>query len=311
MSPEIKFIFFQLVIVGPFFLGFIGKKKFPELSGASKKMVTFNLAVLEPPIILWSIWGLSLTPEMAALPVFGLFMVVVGFFLGKIAAPLLDLSFKGRKTFVISASLANHGFTMGGFICYLISGETGLALSSIFLIYFIPFTFLFLFAYAGLDGKNRFSLKTVAGFFLTLKNMPLLAVLIALALNLMEVRRPLFVFPTDALLILSVGLYYLTLGITFEPVDLKPFERHHGVIAMEKFVVIPLLVSLVSGILPVTPEIKQVVLIQSFMPAAIYSVVTSIIFDLDSRLASSLFVVNSLLFILIVFPVLVWLGRSI
>ena len=308
MSPEIKFILFQLVIVFPFFLGFFGKKKYPAFNGASRKMVAFNLAVLEPPVILWSIWGLSLCREMALLPLLGLFMVVMGFFLGTITAPFLDLSLKGKKTFVISSSLANHGFTMGGFICYLIAGEKGLALSSIFLIYFIPFTFLFLFSYAGFDGKKRFSLKGASGFFLTRKNMPLLAVVIALALNLWEVPRPALFFPTDALLILSVGGYYLTLGMTFELEDLKFFDKRHGVIAIEKFVVIPVCVSLFSGLFSISPEIKQVAWIQSFMPAAIYSVVTSILFDLDSRLASSLFVVNSLLFILFVFPILVALG---
>ena len=55
---------------------------------------------------------------------------------------------------------------------------------------------------------------------------------------------------------------------------------------------------------PISHDIKSVIQIQSFMPAAIYSVVTAVLFDLDARLASSLFVVNTLIFILLVLPVM-------
>jgi predicted permease len=50
--------------------------------------------------------------------------------------------------------------------------------------------------------------------------------------------------------------------------------------------------------------VEAVIVIQSFMPVAIYSVVASVLFDLDKELASNLFVFNTLFFLLIVLPLL-------
>ncbi|MBU0993787.1 MAG: hypothetical protein KJ737_14935 [Proteobacteria bacterium] len=310
LTPEIKFVIFQLVIVVPFFSGFFLKQVMLRLKDVSRKMVTLNLAMIEPPIVLWSIWGLALSSEMIVLPFFGLLIVVAGFIFGRCAAPSLHFSKKGSKTFIISSSLANHGFTMGGFLCYLVSGEKGLALSSIFLVYFIPFTFLFIFSYAGFDKKRKWAANDIRDFILTVRNMPLLAVMGALLIKSMHIRRPDIFFPMDTFLIVSVALYYFTLGINFEPADLKPFKKEHVMLAVEKFIFIPCVVFLFLCISALSQDVKQVIMIQSFMPAAIYSVVTSIIFDLDSRLASSLFVLNSLVFILIVLPIFALVGRS-
>jgi hypothetical protein len=49
-------------------------------------------------------------------------------------------------------------------------------------------------------------------------------------------------------------------------------------------------------------------MIQSFMPVAILSVVVSIIFELDTRMSSNLFVWNTILFLLIIFPLVYWYG---
>ena len=151
---DLKLIGFQLVMVIPFLLGYILYRRFRQLSKIANKLVILNLTVFEPPIILWSIWGLALRDEMFLLPLAGLIMVILGFCLGKAMTPLLIPDIQHRKIFVISSSLANHGFTMGGVICYLFLGEKGLALSAIFITYFVPYTILFIFFYAGLGTKT-------------------------------------------------------------------------------------------------------------------------------------------------------------
>ena len=155
MPTELKFAIFQLVIILPFLAGSLLKNSFKHPDKTSKKLISVNLAVIEPPIVLWSIWGLTLNVEMIFLPVSGLCLAVSGFFIGKLAIRKTRLTGMDAETYVISSSLANHGFTMGGFLCYLFAGEQGLALSAIFLIYFIPYTFLFIFPYAGLKNKQQ------------------------------------------------------------------------------------------------------------------------------------------------------------
>ena len=60
----------------------------------------------------------------------------------------------------------------------------------------------------------------------------------------------------------------------------------------------------VLSVVNLDSQVEKVILVQSFMPAAIYSVVASVLFDLDTRLSSNLFVLNSLIFLLLVLPLL-------
>jgi len=303
----LKFILFQILILLPFSAGIVMKKYFADPAAMSKKIIMVNLMVLEPPVILWTIWGLTVSPGLAFLPAAGLFMVLAGLLAGNVLAPLLGLVGAGRKTFIISSSLANHGFTMGGLICYIFLKETGLGLSSIFISYFVPYTFLVIFSYARAGRQYRAGLRY---FLVSYQNMPLYAALAALALLLSGLRRPALDPPLEPLIMASVALYYWTLGLTVNMKEIFPLRREHAALAAVRFLIIPALACLLLLGIPMGEDIKTVIRIQSFMPAAIYSVMTSVLFDLDSRLASSLFVVNTLLFIIVVVPAMVWLRQA-
>jgi len=299
----VKFIIFQFLIIVPFIAGYRMKTLLDDPPAVSKKVIRVNLMLLEPPVIFWSIWGLQIRHEMAVLPVAGLCIVIAGFVLGKLSLPLLRLKGAARKTFLISASLANHGFTMGGFICYLFMKETGLALSSIFIMYFMPYTFLVIFSYAQ-AGTGKFTLRSARDFILSYRNMPLFAALAALLLLATEIPRPRLDPPVDLVMMLSVVFYYWTLGLSHDLREGIALRRGHVALAAIKFLLVPAAAFLALQWAPIGRDIKSVIQIQSFMPAAIYSVVTAILFDLDARLASSLFVVNTVMFILIVLPVM-------
>lgn len=303
MSHALKFIIFQFLIIAPFIAGYRMKSLMADPPAVSKKVIRINLMLLEPPVIFWSIWGLQVRREMAILPVAGLCIVTAGFILGRLSLPLLRLEGAARKTYLISASLANHGFTMGGFICYLFMKETGLALSSIFIIYFMPYTFLVIFSYAR-AGPGGFNLRSAVDFILSYRNIPLFAAIAALSCLAAGIPRPLLEPPVDLLMMLSVMLYYWTLGLGFNLRDVSTLKRGQCSLAAIKFLLIPAAAFLLLYRAPLDQDIKSVIQIQSFMPAAIYSVVTAVLFDLDARLASSLFVVNTLIFILVVLPVM-------
>ena len=197
---------------------------------------------------------------------------------------------------------------MGGFLCYLFGGETGLGLSAIFIAYFMPFTFMVIFPWAQrISTGSRYSIAFFKEFALNLQNMPLLAVFAALFLHLAGIPRPDINFPLDLLLVISIGLYYFTLGINFDIQDLRSLRKEQFSLAATKFLILPAAASLVLEITELSYTIKSVIILQSFMPAAIYSVVSSILFKLDSRLASGLFVLNSLFFLVLILPVLFFL----
>jgi predicted permease len=224
---------------------------------------------------------------------------------GSLAASMLRLSGKRRQTFLISSSLANHGFTMGGFLCYFLLGESGLGLSVILVLYFIPYVYCLVFPYARADAGQRISFR---GFFkknmFDTQNMPLFAMAAGLLLNAAGIKRPAVAFPLDALLLASISLYYLTLGISFTRMDMRGIRRELAALSIIKFIIVPGAAFAVLSLLPVDPALKAVIQLQAFMPAAIFSMVTAVLFDLDTDLASGLFVSNTIVFLAVILPAL-------
>ncbi len=310
-----KFIIFQVMILVPFLAGPVVKRKFRNSSNLSKGIINFNLIFIEPLIVFWSVWGLSLNKNLIILPLAGVLMVLSGMSAGVIFNTVLKLADKKRATFLISSSLANHGFTMGGFLCYLLFGEKGLALSLIFISYFMPLIFLFIFPYArGVGCREEEGItgfKKLKPFLLNLQNMPFYALLMAIVLQLAGLARPAYKLSLDPLLLTSVGLYYFSLGTNFRSVDIKPALKENFALSVIKFLIVPLLVFVVLKWLPLETTAKQVIMLEAFMPVAIYSVISSILFDLDSSLASGMFVLNTLFFLFLVLPFIMLGGKII
>ncbi|MDY6969420.1 MAG: AEC family transporter [Spirochaetota bacterium] len=306
MSLITKYILFQILIVAPFIAGYFLKNKFRDVEALTKKLIGINLATIDPIIVLWSIWGLSISLKLILLPISGIVIVLIGMLLGYVLVNFLSLEEKSRATFLISSSMANHGFTMGGFICYLLLGETGLGLSMIFISYFMPYLILFIFPYAKISSKiSNYKENFVRNFIFNLQNMPIYSVILALIFHAFDFKRPDFNFPVTLFLMISISIYYFSLGTSFSFDGLTKIIKENIFLASLKFLIIPITVYFLLKTVNLTSSLKAVIFIQSFMPAAVYSVISSILFDLDSKLASGLFIFNTVVFITIVLPILI------
>jgi predicted permease len=305
MPIYLKFAFFQCAIIIPFIAGCALRTRLASPQELSRSLVRVNIFCLEPLIVLWCTWGLTMSAELMVLPVFGLGLVAAGVLAGSVAATFLKLEGPRRKSFLISTSLANHGFTMGGALCYFFFGEKGLGYSVILVLYFIPYVYCLVFPYskAGTGGRifPRGELKKI---IFTLQNMPLFAMAAGLLLSSTGISRPDIAFPVDWLLLCSVSLYYFTLGITFTGVDIGGTRRELAALSVIKFIILPGAAFMLLSLLPLDSAVKGVIQMQACMPAAIYSVVTAVLFDQDSDLASSLFVSSTVIFLVGVLPVI-------
>jgi len=305
MSIYLKFILFQAAVVIPFVAGACARRRINAPQHSTRNLVRINIIGLEPLIVLWCAWGLKISPVIMILPVAGFGIIATGVMAGSCAAKLLKLSGKRRQTFLISSSLANHGFTMGGFLCYFFLGEQGLGLSALFCLYFIPYVYCLVFPYARAGSSKKISFR---GFFkkfaLDSQNLPLFAMTAGLFLNAAGIRRPDIAFPVNALLMASIALYYFTLGISFTQGAIHGIRKELIAVSAIKFVIVPGLTFIVLSLLPLALSVKTVIQLQSFMPAAIYSMVTAVLFDLDTDLASGLFVCNTVVFLTAVLPLL-------
>lgn len=316
MNIEIKFILIWALIIIPFFAGSILRGKIRSPQATAKKLIRVNLFFLEPVILFWTIWGMKLHADVAILPIAGIITVITGFITGKIMLKLLNLKGVTSDSYLISSTLANQGMTLGGLICYLIAGEQGLALATIYVIYYLPFVFTFIFPFAkysslkhkeGNISKQRRTFKDFIDFFCNLQNLPLAGIIAALVLHCSGIQRPGILFPLDYILFTAITVYYLTLGINFEIGHITAAIREQAALAFSKFIVLPVITFILLNFVELEPSVETVIQVQSFMPAAVYSVISSILFDLDSKLTSGLFVVNSLLFLVVVLPALMML----
>ena len=305
MSPGVAFAVFQTVIIGPFFAGIVLRRRVAEPERFTRRLLRANITLIEPLIVVWCVWGLAFSRAVALMPAAGLCLAVCGLAVGIAAMPWLGFQKKQRATFLLSATLSNHGFTMGGFLCYLFFGEQGLGLSVIMVLYFIPY--LYGFVFPCMQAVTRAPQRTSAlrDYILDARNMPLVALAAAALLQGMGIERPAIALPVDALLALSIALYYLTVGMNFVATGFRGLLRPHLCLAAIKFAVVPLCAAGILGFVPIAQNMKAVILLQSCMPAAVYSVVTAVLFGLDAGLASSLFVVNTAVFLGLVLPV-VW-----
>lgn len=312
MDISLKLILFWIIILISFTAGGYYKKIFPDKNETARKLITLNLIFVEPPILLWTIWGLSITRDAAILPIAGLFTVICGFIAGMVITRILKIKGKSGDSFRISSALSNQGITMGGMICYLIAGEKGLGLASIYIIYYLPFIFIFIFPYARYSSYKCNSEKSSALiklndfflFFVNPRNLPLLGILAAFILHVFKIPRPEIYFPLDLLLFTVVGVYYFTLGMSFDFKDLTAYKKEQASLTLLRFVIIPALTFAAVYPFNFSPGIKSVILIQSLMPAAVYSVISTLLYNLDSRQNSSLFAMNTIIFLVIILPVM-------
>ncbi len=307
-----KLLFFQISIIVPFLAGVFLKNRLRAPLVTAKKIVRANLVALEPVIALWSLWGLSLEAAQAVLPIGGLLVTAAGLFFGVACAPLLGLKGKRRVTFHISAALANHGMTMGGFFCYLLMGEEGLAMSFLFLVYFLPFVFIVIFPYArNASDAAAGTRPRVRDFIFDGRNMPLAGILLALALKFFGFRRPEVPLPFDLLILISVAVYYFTLGITVSVKTVRKEVPSLVFLSAIKFFLVPLTAIAATSLFGIGHAVRGVIILESFMPAAVYSVITAVVFDLDNEMASVLFLLNTAIFLALIMPLILAFGGAV
>jgi predicted permease len=106
---------------------------------------------------------------------------------------------------------------------------------------------------------------------------------------------------------ISIVIYYLALGINLELKKLFYWNKPILFVLGIKFIVVPLITLIVLWLIPsefLSLFDKKIVLIMSFMPGAVYSIVSSIIFNLNTRFTVQIFVLSTLIFLGMILPIL-------
>jgi hypothetical protein len=312
-----QLIYILTVLFLPLLLGYIIKRRYAffEPRKASKIIIIFITKAITPFIVMFSFWALDLSnASIFTLPLLGvvittLALVPAGFF-----AKLHNFSHRQTGSYLAAAMFSNIGYTLGGFIAFVLYGEIGFGLTVLFCLYFKPYYYTIGF-YIAENYSSRENVRVRDNFkkIFTegIRLFPLLGLGLGVALNLFGINRPDYFGTLNSVLIpVTTFFYMLAIGFTMNFKAVRRFKLPVLSMSFIKFIWTPVIGILfayllnyhnVMGGLPF-----KIVVIESFMPTAIASLVLPVLFDLDQDLANSCWIFTTL-FLIALLPVILFI----
>jgi len=301
-GDTLRLLFPFIVMVTALAMGYALKPRLREPFAVSRRLTRVGLIYLDPLNIILALWAAKLhDSRLIPLPIIGLSMALLA------AVPAV-LWTRRRRTpprragVLVGASMfSNLGQTFGTFMCFVLAGERGYAAGTLFTLYFYP-TFYTLGLLIGRRYASETTLSPLRYIGDAMRDPanrnPVLAVFVGLALGLLGPPRPGFLEPVPNLVVPSTTFVYLTaIGMTLNFGRVRHYLPHSAAMGLVKFVYTPLLglafIWAYSFLQPPDVIDKQVILVQAFMPTAIFSLIMANLFDLERDLANTLWLLTN------------------
>lgn len=311
MNIITKYAFLQAVSIVPFFGGYFFRRRIKSITEIRRKIILFNLVFLEPVVVFYSIWGID--ADKSALYVFiaAFIIAFLGYIFGRIFSKILGLNGDDSFAFVLTSAMSNTGFTMGGFICFLTAGEKAMAYSYFSslglacLIYFV----IFPLCYVRERGEKLSITVFFRGIF-RINNFPIIGFILGVIFRHLF-ARPQFGFPLlDIMICVLVAGYFLSLGMVFQFKKSRSEKRIHISEFLIKFALVPAVVICVVLILQIDGYAGYIIAVESFMPCAVFSVVTLVLYNISPELSGRIFAFNTAAFFIFVLPILLFFSKK-
>ncbi len=314
--PTIKFIVMLCVIVVSSIAGYVARRQGWVSETASRPIHLVTMIGGYPIVSVLPVWILPLRIDDVWLPAQCVLLTLSCFAVGLLVGRLHRLSRPDLGVFSYAAAHSNIGFTMGGFICFCLGGEQALAYCLIYIFAWSVLMFggFFPLAEAFAGRGVRISVGLVLRNLFDIRCLTLLGTLVGLTLNLSGVPRPDVVDRShivDILVVLTTAAMFFVIGLTLHVHRIAESKKLHASLALTKFVLSPLLaiswiaVGELLGLRLVGLQ-REVLIIQSTTPMALFVTVVANLYRLNVQLATAMFVVNTAMFLVVVLPVLVF-----
>ena len=321
MSILTKFILTVSVILGSTAAGYFVRRARPASEHTSHALMTIVAVVGYPAVGFLSIWRVA--PQLAELWLPGLagVQVLIMAALGLAGGRLLGRDRGERGLFAISVAAGNWGFTMGGFVIYILLGPEGLGRACIYTLMFTPALVFVMYPiarnYTSRPGGGSLGRLMVRSIF-DWRSLGLVSSIIALCISTAGVKSPprLEAYHVlDILMFVFTSMAYFAIGLRLHISHIGPMKNMLVALAVMRFGV-NLLIGLGLAQLmlltawPVVGLTRKIFLMQSLVPTAVSMVAVANMFGLKPREASVLFVVNSVMYLVLVLPLVLWVfGR--
>jgi len=221
---------------------------------------------------------------------------------------------KRRGAFILSMAMSNNGFTLLGFVSLALFGEAGLAQATYAQLLYTPFFLLCCFPIARLFGSARKPQSLGALLLDNAKDprvwLPLLAVFVGLGLNLAQVPRPALVTPLTRLFIYAgTASSGAAIGLLFSGFHFRRYARENALSFLHRSTLYPLFYWAAARLCGLHPLDATILVLYGLVPSALLANLLAVFFDLDTDLTSSVFLVSTVLFLVLVLPVFLVLAR--
>ncbi len=310
----VKFAGMVGLIVAAAAAGYLARKRqwCPECH--AQRLTWLGMVYVVPLTSMLPVWKLHMGWEDIWLPIQCVVLTFLCLGVGLAGARMHRMNPQDTGAYSYAAAHSNIGVTMGGFVCLALFGEKGLALSLIYLTLWTMLMFGVFFPLAGaFAGQSaRFGLGSFLRSLVDIRCISLPAIFLGLGLNLAGVPRPDWIehyHLIDILVCINNAVMFFVIGLTLHLSRFKDYVAQCASLSLIKFIASPIaamiLIFLVQAAGLHLDKLRiNVMLVESAMPTAVFTVVAANLYGLNARLASLLFVINTAVFLTLVLPVI-------
>ena len=328
IDPTAKFILFAVISAGGLLGGYMARRRgwLDEKHSRTSHLIT--LVALWSPVFFLGFWRLEINFELALIMLLQPVFMLIGWAAMAAITRSTHFSVGHRGVLVISAAITNQGITLGAYLCFVLfmPGEQAMSYAIAYVTSMVMFMVIIFYPVAHLyelrsrrandNRPDTFSYgRMMKESFISIRALALYAALAGAILSQLHLPRPKILdeplLNLPLLLAGSFGAYFGN-GLVLRLGDSSQYIKHHIVLALVKFAIVPALFIVI--LLCLLPSVglglnelpKQVLLLSAFMPTGMNSVIIANLFHLDARMASSLWMTNTLAFCVIVLPIILF-----
>jgi predicted permease len=313
-----KFILAAAIIVLGTGAGYFARRRRLLDEKVGEWIMVFVSVAGYPLVGFLSIWPMPLAMSDAWLPLLATMHVVIMTALGIAVGRALGKNRGETGIFAIASGLGNNLFTMGGLVVYLLYGLAGLGLVSIYSLAWTPIVILVIYPVARhyASGQPRQRLwRLMLQNLLDWRSIGLPITVAAMLLAAWRVPMPAQIgrwHMIDILVYTITPMAYFSIGLRLHASQFVPLRRLIIGLAGMRFIVALLVGVGLAQLTHLTPwplegMAWKVYVIEAFVPTAVTMAAVANMFGLKPREASVLFVANTIAYVAVVLPLVMWL----
>ena len=295
-----------LLVVLPLVIGMLLSGRAFARTLASR-LFAVALYLFHTLVVFLAVWTARLANHSWMLPFIALAGWLLSLGAAYVAQPLMRHKPTERGSFLFVMTLSNHGYTLLGIVALIVFGERGLAQASYAQFLITPFLVLVCFPVArhfSADHDSGTIGQMLKENILDKRNLPLVAVLGGLLLNICGVERP-AVFSTVTPIAVYLGTLVsgFAIGLLFRASHILKFKKENLFSILWRSTAYPLYFLGAARLFHLDQLDSLILLLFGIAPAAVFSNLIADLFKLDRDLANSVYIVSTLVFLVTALPI--------